>query len=201
MKKIVSFDLDGTLVSQEFGEMVWNYGIPIEYARKYGLSLDEAKNIVLSEYKSVGDGSILWYDLEYWIRRFGLDLQAKELLERYEMHIRIIDGVKEGLRKLKEKFVLIVSSNASRIFLEKELKHTDIEHFFSKVFSATSDFKMVKKEKLFYEKIMDILSVSADEMIHIGDHPVFDYEVPRSLGMEAHLVRNEKEVREILQSL
>ncbi|OPY68322.1 MAG: hypothetical protein A4E62_02077 [Syntrophorhabdus sp. PtaU1.Bin002] len=42
MKKIISFDLDGTLVHGKYGDIVWNQGIPEEYADKYGFTFDEA---------------------------------------------------------------------------------------------------------------------------------------------------------------
>jgi len=35
MKKIVSFDLDGTLVDAGYGDVVWNHGIPEEYAKRH----------------------------------------------------------------------------------------------------------------------------------------------------------------------
>ncbi|MCX7857332.1 MAG: HAD family hydrolase [Deltaproteobacteria bacterium] len=198
MKKVVSFDLDGTLVSQEFGDMVWNHGIPLEYAKKFGVSFEEAKKFVIYEYGLVGDGDILWYDIKYWIGRLGLDVKVEDLFNRYEKHIRLVEGAKEILEKLKGKYILILSSNAARIFVEKELRYTGIESYFDYVFSATSDFKIVKKEKEFYRKVMGMLKVSPQEIIHIGDHPVFDYEVPTSLGIEAHLVKEGKGLKEVL---
>jgi len=201
VKRVISFDLDGTLVAPEFGDLVWNQGIPIEFAKKYGIPFEKAKGIVISEYESIGDENILWYDIEYWIRRMRLDIKAEELLDRYGSHIRLVDGAEEALYQLKDRFLLILSSNASRIFVEKELKHTGIAHFFTHIFSATSDFKIVKKDKAFYEKILDILCLRAEEMVHIGDHPIFDYEVPKSLGIESYLVGGKRGLREIIDVL
>lgn len=200
-KRILSLDLDGTIVSSDFGDKVWNEGIPCEYAKKYGFSFEEARRIVISEYNRIGDHNILWYDIEYWIDKFGLTIEPSRLLEKYEKYIRLAPGVKEELTRLREKFVLIVSSNASRIFLEKELSYTKIDYLFYRVFSATSDFRILKKERKFYEKVMDLLSVSPSEVIHVGDHPVFDFEVPKSLGIESYLVRKEEDVKEVLRKL
>lgn len=54
MTKIISFDMDGTLVDSEFTDWVWLHGIPKLYARKKGLSFDEAKALVVEEYQRVG---------------------------------------------------------------------------------------------------------------------------------------------------
>ena len=49
MKKVISFDLDGTLVQGKFGDMVWRHGIPGKYAEKYGVRLKEAQRLILKD--------------------------------------------------------------------------------------------------------------------------------------------------------
>lgn len=198
MIRVVSFDLDGTLVTQKFGDMVWNHGIPLEFSKKYGVPFDEARRIILTEYASVGDENPLWYDIDYWVKRFGLDVSVKELLNRYEEFIELREGVIETLRDLKGRFNLILSSNASRVFVEKELSYTGLKRFFDFSFSATSDFGMVKKDARFFRKILEILNLREDEMIHIGDNKIFDFHVPASIGIRSILVEEGKSLKEVI---
>lgn len=189
-KKLISFDLDGTLVSAKYGDMVWNYGIPEEYAKKYSISFEEARERVIGEYKTLGDSHILWYDITYWIDRFGLSVDPNELLDRYESYIIVADSAKETLDMLKERYILIVASNAARIFVEKELEYSGLTPYFRNIISATSDFGIIKKGEDFYRKICGEMNVRPEEVIHVGDHPVFDYFSPISVGIDAYLFKS-----------
>jgi HAD superfamily hydrolase (TIGR01549 family) len=185
MKKIVSFDLDGTLVDGAYGNMVWLDGLPELYGRRHSMPLDEAKKLVKSEYDSMGEENILWYDITYWLKRFDLATSIPELLDRYSDHIRIIRGVTEALERLSKEYTLVIASNAARIFVEKELSRSGLARYFPHAFSATSDFQMVKKEEEFYRRLCRLLKVDPSEMVHVGDHAVFDVEVPLRAGLDA----------------
>lgn len=190
MKKIVSFDLDGTLVDAGYGDVVWNHGIPEEYAKRHRMSIDEAKDYIINKYNGVGDGDIRWYEIKYWLKEFDLHVSANELLDRFESHIKPIPHVYEVLDVLQKKYILIVASNAARIFVEKELQHAGLTNYFTHVISATSDYKMVKKRTEFYTRLCNALRISPLEMVHIGDHPIFDFDTPLSLGIEAYYFDN-----------
>lgn len=189
-KKLISFDLDGTLVSAKYGDMVWNHGIPEEYAKKYSISLEEAREKVINEYKTMGDYHILWYDITYWLNRFGLSIDVDQLLDRYKSYIVVADKAKEVLETLRKRYILIVASNAARIFVEKELEYTGLTPFFQNIISATSDFGIVKKGEDFYKKVCMEMDVEPKEVIHIGDHPEFDYKAPKSIGIDAYLFKS-----------
>ncbi len=185
MKKVISFDLDGTLIDGAYGNMVWLEGIPERYAQRHSIPLAEAKRLVKAEYDSVGEGDLLWYDMTYWVQRFALTLSIPEILARYEEYIRILPNVSEVLQRLSERYMLVVASNAARIFLEKELHHSGLERHFSHAISATSDFRMVKKEEGFYRRLCETLDVDPADMVHVGDHAIFDVEVPLRVGVDA----------------
>ncbi|MGD0230780.1 MAG: HAD family hydrolase [Syntrophorhabdales bacterium] len=185
MKKVISFDLDGTIVDGRYGNMVWLEGLPERYAEQYSLPVAEAKAEVKRAYDSVGEGDLLWYDIDYWIRRFDLTVPVPDLLDRYRDYIRLLPHVAEVIEALAGRYELVIASNAARIFVDKELGHTGIARYFSRVISATSDFEMVKKEEGFYRRLCAVCNVSPAELAHVGDHRVFDFDVPRMVGIDS----------------
>lgn len=184
--RIASFDLDGTLTDISFVDSVWLEGIPRLYAAKHGLAFEDAKSFVTGEYGKVGRERLEWYDLSYWIQKLGLDVSPREVLGSFQNMIGVFPEVTEVLNELKHVgFRLIIVTNARREFADLEIEKTKIGRYFERVFSATSDFGLIKKTPDIYEKVCNICEVTPKEMIHVGDDQCFDFEVPKKLGIKA----------------
>jgi hypothetical protein len=66
------------------------------------------------------------------------------------------------------------------------------------IFSAPSDFKQIKKTD-FYRSICDILKIEPAEMVHVGDHRVYDFIVPGEIGIFSfYLDRKEEKHDELI---
>ena len=185
MPKYISFDMDGTLIDPEFTDWVWGQGIPSLYGQKVGLPFEAAKAYVVEEYQKVGEGAIEWYDIKYWFGLFQLEGSWRDLMKQFVDKIKVYPDVNHILDRLKDKFSLILTSNAGREFIEVEMEATGLDQYFDRIFSATSDFGVVKKTTTFYQQVCQILETNPQEIIHVGDHYDFDYLVPQKFGIRA----------------
>src|SRR5271157_2164017 len=202
--KLVSFDLDGTITDMSFANSVWLEGMPRRYAVVNGMSLETAKRKVTDEYSKVGKERLDWYDLNYWIRKLCLGTTAEGMISSFQDQIRVFPEVYHVFDKIKDEgFRMIVLTNARREFADVELETTQITRYFEHVFSATSDFGLIKNTVAAYFKMCDICNVSPLEVVHVGDDNIFDCEVPKEIGITAfHIDRASKSREEnVLHSL
>ena len=201
MIRIISLDMDGTLVNSRFVDKVWMEGMPRLYAERTGLDHCAAREYVIGEYMKIGSDHLEWYDLKFWIDKFGLSIGKEELLELYEDEIEVYPEVEEVLELLSENYELVVTSNAAREFIDIELD--GLQGYFREVFSATSDFREVKKSPLLYGAICAHLDARPFEVLHIGDHYSYDYESALDAGLDALFLdrRGERQGPEVIGDL
>lgn len=184
--RIVSFDVEGTLVTPDFSYSVWYEAIPQKYAEKSGVDFETARRIVEEEYAKIGDQRLEWYDVRYWFRKFGLG-SPEPVLESYRDRVAYYQEVKDVLSELSGRYTLIVASGSMREFLCHLLY--DIEPYFNRVFSSLSDYRQLKTPE-FYQQICRVMKVRPEEMVHIGDNRDFDFIAPQKVGIRAfHLDR------------
>ncbi|MEM2875502.1 MAG: HAD family hydrolase [Candidatus Bathyarchaeia archaeon] len=183
MIKVVSMDLEGTLVTLHFSDMVWNVGIPKLYAEQRELTFEDAKRVVFEEYQKIGDERREWYDINFWFKNLNLKGDWKGLMEAYRGELEVYHEVPEVLKTLSGRYRLILLSNSSREFIEFELKA--LGKGFERVFSATSDFNTVKKSAQVYRMVCEILGVRPSEIVHVGDHYESDFLTPRTVGIKS----------------
>ncbi|MBI2908178.1 MAG: HAD family hydrolase [Chloroflexi bacterium] len=187
--KVVSLDMEGTLVTLTYSHKVWHEGIPDLYARKVGIGFREAKRLVQQQYDDVGEARPEWYDINYWFTRFGLS-DPQRLLEDYGRELAIYPEVKATLQRLSKDYCLVVASNSARDFLQVMTKA--VGNSFKTVFSAISDGGQLKTEG-FFLRICRETGVTPAEVVHVGDHLEYDFHAPRRAGLHAfHLDRSQK---------
>lgn len=186
----ISFDMNGTITQGRFVELVWHEGLPALFASSRGMPLEAAREIVRREYDIVGEQQTDWYDIRYWFRRFRLGDDWTGLLRSYRHEVAPYPEAEEVLEKLGESYRLVVTSNASRDFMDIELAAAGLDRYFTGLFSCTSDFGEVKKTPEVYARVCQALAISPAEMAHVGDHQLFDFAAPSQLGIRAfHLDR------------
>jgi len=198
--KIISFDVDGTLVDLEYNDLIWFKEIPELVAKEKKISFEKSLKLVQDEYTKLGEHNLNWYDINYWISYFGLEISPKKIFEKYEPQVKIFPEVIPLLEELRKNFILIVITAMPREFLIPKMKK--LEKYFKFSFSALSDFKELKNSEI-YSKISKSLNVHPEQILHVGDHWEFDYLAAQKAGMNAiYLDRsNTKNGKFIISSL
>jgi HAD superfamily hydrolase (TIGR01549 family) len=179
--EVVSFDVEGTLVTPDFSYAVWFEAIPRRYAEKNGINLEQARKAVEEEYGKVGDQRLEWYDVRYWFDRLGLGTPVP-VMQRCESQVCYYPEVKEVLVSLSERYKLVVASGSTRDFLRHLLQ--DIEPYFSEIYSSITDYRQLKTSE-FYLKMCQAMRVEPEQVVHIGDNWQFDYVAPSEMGIQA----------------
>jgi FMN phosphatase YigB (HAD superfamily) len=190
----VSFDLDGTLTKSSFVDSVWMEGLPGLVADKLGTGFETAREMCVQAYARVGDDSLLWYRLPYWLEYFGLDgVDAEGFIAGFGHRLELFDDVLPVLEGLKgQGHDLVLFSNAARPFLNVEVSRGALEPFFSVMVSVSDDWGMVKSDPDAFRRLKHM---TGPDLIHVGDHARFDYEVPRGVGITSYLVSRDPRTR------
>jgi len=195
--KVVSFDVEGTLVTPDFSYAVWFEAIPQRYAEKNGINLELAREAVEDEYRKVGDQRLEWYDVRYWFDKLGLGTPI-QTMQRCEGKVCYYPEAKEVLATLSERYRLVVASGSTRDFLRHLLK--DIEPYFSEIFSSVTDYKQLKTSE-FYSKMCQAMRVEPEQVVHIGDNWQFDFVAPTEIGIQAFYLDRKQETQDSVASL
>ena len=183
--KIISFDIDGTLVHPKYNDLIWHRAIPEMVAKKNSLNFNKASNLVQKEYDRIGEKDYRWYDIKFWIQFFQLDIDYKELLKKYEKEIIIFSDVHSTLEQLFKRYQLISITSMPREFMDIKLK--SIKKYFQETFSTLSEYKELKNRDTYYH-ISHKLKTNPQQILHIGDHEQLDYIAAREAGWKVLLI-------------
>ncbi|RLE88321.1 MAG: HAD family hydrolase [Thermoprotei archaeon] len=193
--KVVSFDVDGTLVHRDYVDYFWLELVPLLYAQRHGVNFNNAKATVLSEYEKIGEDDIRWYLPSYWLRRFDLRVDIGDVLESIKPLIRFKPGALEILPRIAEEYELIIVSNASTEFIQLVLDSMGkCRHVFSRVYSCVSNFCIPRKSDIFFKLVCQNMGVLPSEVLHVGDDPFYDLKIPRKIGIKAYLLGDNPQV-------
>ncbi len=187
--KIISFDLDGTLVDKRFDDEMWFKEVPKLYAAKHGVSFKQAYRECRAAYDAVGNYRLNWYRICYWLNRFGIRRSRKLIMRDLRRFAKPYSDAAPVLRSLKRKgFRVVVVSNAAPCFLEFKLDAAGLSRYVSERFSVSGRFGTVRKSKRVYARLCRVLRAKPREIVHVGDFRDFDFDQPRAAGITAFLL-------------
>ena len=203
--KAVSFDLDDTLwpilpviLKAEKGTNEWlieNYpGVEKLLNSKEMMDIRDnlisQKSDLINQLSKLRELSLVELGIRSGYEREEAEIMARESFKIFfsgRNDVKLYDGAEESLDKLKDKYTLGVITNGNA-----NLEKIGINHYFKFNLSA-EDMNTSKPDPKIFEAAVKETGLQAEEICHVGDHPINDILGSLSIGMKA-IWFNEKKI-------
>ncbi len=148
----VFLDMDGTLLDLHFDNRFWLEHVPLRFAEKHGLSVEEARERLFPKFRA-REGTLEWYCVDYWSRELGLDIPA--LKRELEHLIRVrphVTAFLEALQHSGKRVALL--TNAHHKVLELKMTTTGLDRHFDHLICAHA-FRCPKEDPRFWPRLAE----------------------------------------------
>ena len=162
----VFLDMDGTLLDLHFDNHFWLEHVPLRYAEKHRISVDEARQQLFPRFRAV-EGTIDWYCIDYWSRELGLDIGAlkQELEHLIQVHPHVAEFL-QALRAMDKRIVLL--TNAHHEVVELKMSVTGLAGHFDHLICAHA-FRIPKEDARFWPRLAKEDSFDPDRTLFVDD--------------------------------
>jgi HAD superfamily hydrolase (TIGR01509 family) len=163
----VLLDMDGTLLDKHFDDYFWETLVPQEYARRQGLDLGLARDLVFARYQRE-EGTLNWTDIDFWSRELDLDIPALKEGIRHLIEVHPdSEAFLDFLRSKGKKIALV--TNAHYKTLNLKMNHTGLLGYFDEVISSF-DLGAPKEEVRFWDTLHQRLHFDPAATLLVDDN-------------------------------
>lgn len=162
----VFLDMDGTLLDLHFDNHFWQEHVPLRYAEKHAMSVEDAKQVLYPRFRSV-EGTIDWYCIDYWSRELGLDISAlkRELEHLIQVHPHVAEFL-EIVRGTGRRVALL--TNAHRQVIDLKMSTTGLAEHFDQLICAHR-FRVPKEDPQFWPRLAADDHFKSDSTLFVDD--------------------------------
>jgi len=162
----VLLDMDGTLLDLNFDNYFWQEYVPIRYAEKHSLEVDEARQTLVPRFREA-EGTMQWYCVDYWSRILGLDIARlkAEVDHLIAVHPHVVDFL-DYLKQKKIRRVLVTNAHQKSLMLK--LDRTGIQQHLDQIICA-HDYGLPKEDTSFWEKLKQDVAFDNTRTLLVDD--------------------------------
>ena len=162
----VLLDMDGTILDLHFDNHFWLHHLPKRYSESKNISLEQAKDLLLSHYKKV-EGTIDWYCLDYWAKQTNLSIT--ELKREVQHLIRLRDDAHDFLTALRASGRdIVLVTNAHPDSLSLKIERTELDQYFDTLYS-THEFGVTKESQLLWQRLQAKHGFNLESTLFVDD--------------------------------
>ncbi len=143
-------DMDGTLLDLHFDNHFWQEHVPLRYAERNSLPLDEAK-VILSQRFLRAQGTLNWYSVDYWSDELALDIAKLKEEVAHRISIRpYVEEFLQAMRAAGKRLVLVTNAHGKTVSLK--FRETRIDRYMDAVVCA-HDLGLAKEHPPFWGQL------------------------------------------------
>lgn len=160
-------DMDGTLLDLNFDNYFWLEHLPKRYAEIHQQDINKVKPWLIEQIMAQ-KGKLNWYSLNFWNKKFNLNLIA--LKQEVAHLIAYRADALQFLQQLKNsKFKVILATNADLPSLDLKLPITDLSSWVDNIYSSAS-FNAPKEEASYWQQLVDAEQLNPETCLLIDDN-------------------------------
>lgn len=162
----VFLDMDGTLLDLHFDNHFWLEYLPERYGQTYGLTIEQAKQTLLSQYATL-QGKLQWYCIDYWSD--ALNLPVLKFKEEIAHLIKWRNHAELFLKLINEmgKQVILIT-NAHPKSLNLKMQKVDLAPWFKQIISS-HDYNFPKENQYFWQHLGEQIEFNPHTSLFIDD--------------------------------
>ncbi len=162
----ILLDMDGTLLDLHYDNYFWLKHVPVRYAEKHRLSLEDSHCELGHRYASVA-GTMQWYCVDYWSAELGLDIERlkQEVAHLIAVHPHVVPFL-EQVRAQNKRVILV--TNAHHKSLALKMDKTGLSAYFDALISAHT-IGIPKEHPTFWHKLQALEAFDPRHTLLIDD--------------------------------
>ncbi|NVJ64851.1 MAG: GMP/IMP nucleotidase [Gammaproteobacteria bacterium] len=162
----ILLDMDGTLLDLAFDNYFWLELVPKAYAKKHGLSHQQADQFLKSLYQE-HYGTLDWYCTDFWSKKMDLDIVGlkRQVAEKVEYRSGTIKFLQQAKLQGK-KLYLITNAHPDTMAIKLAIK--DFSPYFDELLSS-HDTGYPKENLRFWQTIQAKWNFDKDATLFVDD--------------------------------
>ncbi|OPA81220.1 L-2-haloalkanoic acid dehalogenase [Paenibacillus selenitireducens] len=187
MLRAIIFDLDGTLLDRDTSLLDFIYK---QYERVTAFHHVDVQDYA-ERFIALDQRGYVWKDKVYQtlIEEFKANITWEELLqdytEKFQYHCKGFPHLVEMLDFLRAQGMkLAIITNGYEEFQANNIRALGIEDYFDVIMISERE-GLRKPDPEIFRRTLELLGVTAEDSIYVGDHPINDVVASRKVGMQA----------------